>query len=142
MIRLNLRAYFVVGQMVARKMVERKEGAIINISSIGQVLAGPGLTHYCVSKAGVGMLTKSMALELAPYNIRVNAVCPGTVITDMNREDAARPEWVEAQVARLPIRRLGEPADVAGAVVFLAAEQESRMVTGTSIFLDNGKSIW
>jgi glucose 1-dehydrogenase/3-oxoacyl-[acyl-carrier protein] reductase len=139
---INLRAYFVVGQIVARKMVAQGGGAIINISSVGQSLAGRALAHYCVSKAGVGMLTKAMALELAPYGIRVNAVCPGTVITDLNRNDASRPEWVESQLARLAVPRLGNPEDVAGAVVFLAADQESRMAIGTSIYLDSGKSIW
>jgi NAD(P)-dependent dehydrogenase (short-subunit alcohol dehydrogenase family) len=141
-IDVNLRGYFVVGQTVARRMVAQGGGAIVNISSVGQKLAGRNVAHYCVSKAGVGMLTKAMALELAPHGVRVNAVCPGTVVTDINREDAARPEWVEAQYGRLAVRAMGEPEDVAGAVVFLAAEQESRLAVGTSIYLDNGKSIW
>jgi NAD(P)-dependent dehydrogenase (short-subunit alcohol dehydrogenase family) len=142
MLDVNLRGCFVVGQAVAQRMVAQGGGAIVNISSVGQKLAGRGVAHYCVSKAGVGMLTKAMALELAPHGVRVNAVCPGTVVTDINRADAARPEWVEAQYGRLAVRALGEPEDVAGAVVFLAAEQESRLAVGTSIYLDNGRSIW
>jgi NAD(P)-dependent dehydrogenase (short-subunit alcohol dehydrogenase family) len=82
-----------------------------------------------------------MALELAPHNIRVNAVCPGTVLTDLNRADAARPEWLEAQLARLALPRLGTPEDVAGAVVFLASD-EARLAVGTSLYLDSGRSIW
>jgi NAD(P)-dependent dehydrogenase (short-subunit alcohol dehydrogenase family) len=142
MLDTNLRACFVVSQVVARRMVAQGGGTIVNVSSVGQALAGRGLAHYCVSKAGVGMLTKAMALELAPYGVRVNAVCPSTVVTDLNRADAARPEWVEGQVARLAVPRLGEPEDVAGAVVFLAAEEESRMAVGTCLFLDHGRSIW
>ena len=141
MLDINLRSYFVVSQQVARRMVAQGGGTIINVSSVVQAVVGRGIAHYCVSKAGVGMLTKAMAVELAPYHVRVNAVCPGTIVTDLNRADAARPEWVEAQVSRLAVPRLGEPEDVAGAVVFLAAEQESRMAVGTCIFLDNGRSI-
>ena len=88
------------------------------------------------------MLTQAMALELAPLGVRVNAVCPGTVITDLNRADAERPEWVLSQQARQAVSRLGEPEDVAAAVVFLAADQESRMAVGTSLYLDHGRSIW
>ena len=142
MLDVNLRACFLVGQTVARQMVAQGGGAIVNVSSVAQALAGRNAAHYCVSKAGLGMLTKAMALELAPYNIRVNAVCPGTIITDLNRADAERPEWVERQLGRLAVPRFGEPEDVAGAVVFLAAEQESRMAVGASLFLDYGKSIW
>jgi NAD(P)-dependent dehydrogenase (short-subunit alcohol dehydrogenase family) len=139
---VNLKGVFLVAQAVAKRMVRQGGGAIINVSSVLQSLAAPGLAHYCISKAGVGMLTKALALELAPHNVRVNAVAPGTIITDLNRGDSQRPEWVQAQVARLARGSLGEPDDLVGAVVFLAAEGESRMAVGTTIFLDNGKSIW
>ena len=142
MLDTNLRATFVVSQRAARRMVAQGGGSIVNISSAAQLIAGRGVAHYAVSKAGVGMLTKAMALELAPLGVRVNAVCPGTVSTDLNRPDADQPEWVAAQHARLAVPRLGAPDDVAGAVVFLAAEQESRMAVGTMIYLDHGKSIW
>ena len=142
MLDANLRGCFVVSQVVARRMAEQGGGTIVNVSSVAQKLAARNVAHYCVAKAGVGMLTRAMALELARYNVRVNAVCPGTVITDMNREDAASPEWLAAQHSRQVVPRVGEPEDVAGAVVFLASEQESRMAVGTSIYLDHGKSIW
>jgi glucose 1-dehydrogenase len=142
MLDVNLRACFVVGQTVARRMVAQGGGTIVNVSSIAQKLAGRGVAHYCVSKAGVGMLTKAMALELAPHHVRVNAVCPATVLTDLNRADAERPEWLDAQYARQVVPRLGEPDEVAAAVVFLAADRESRLAVGTSLYLDNGKGIW
>src|SRR5215510_13874784 len=84
----NLKGYFLVGQAVARHMVERGiAGTIINTSSAGQLIAAPNLTHYCVAKAGIEMLTKQLALELAPHRIRVNAICPGLIETDLNRAD-------------------------------------------------------
>lgn len=139
----NLKGYFLVGRAVARHMVARKiEGAIVNVSSAVQAAAAPDLTHYAVSKAGVGMLTKQMALELAPYRIRVNAVCPGLVETDLNRADIARAEFRERRLARIPLGAIGAPQDVAGAVVFLASSEEARLVTGASLFVDGGLTIW
>jgi len=138
----NLKGYFLVGQAVARQMVSRNvEGAIVNISSAGQLAAAPNLTHYCVAKAGVEMLTKQMALELAPHRIRVNAVCPGLIETDLNRRDIANPEFRERRLARIPLKTIGVPEDVVGAVIFLAAGSEARLVTGASVFVDGGQTI-
>jgi NAD(P)-dependent dehydrogenase (short-subunit alcohol dehydrogenase family) len=83
-----------------------------------------------------------MALELAPHKIRVNAVCPGLIETDLNRKDIADPAFRERRLARIPLREIGTPADVAGAVVFLASSQEARLVTGASLFIDAGQTIW
>lgn len=139
----NLKGYFLVGQAVARHMVEQKiEGAIVNTSSVGQEVAAPNLTHYCVSKAGIGMLTRQMALELAPYRIRVNAICPGLIETDLNRKDIADPEFRARRLARIPLKEIGVPEDVVGAVVFLASNEEARLVTGASLFIDAGQTIW
>ena len=139
----NLKGYFLVGQAVARHMVERGiAGAIINTSSAGQLIAAPNLTHYCVAKAGIEMLTKQLALELAPHRIRVNAICPGLIETDLNRKDIAEPVFRERRLARIPLREIGVPDDVVGAVVFLAATPESRLVTGASVFIDGGQTIW
>ena len=139
---VNLKGYFLVGQAVARHMVEAgTRGAIVNVSSAGQAAAGPDLTHYCVSKAGVGMLTKQMALELAPHGIRVNAIAPGLIETDLNRADIARDEFREGRLARIPLRLIGTPDDVVGAVVYLASNDEARLVTGTSLFVDAGQMI-
>ena len=115
---------------------------IINTSSAGQAVAAPNLTHYCVAKAGIEMLTKQLALELAPHRIRVNAICPGLIETDLNRADIADPAFRERRLARIPLRQIGVPDDVVGAVVFLAATPESRLVTGASLFIDGGQTIW
>ncbi|MYL06061.1 MAG: SDR family oxidoreductase, partial [Gemmatimonadales bacterium] len=98
--------------------------------------------HYCVSKAGVEMLTKQMALELSPHGIRVNAVAPGLIETDLNRADIARDEFRERRLARIPLGKIGAPDDVVGAVVYLASNEEARLVTGASLFIDAGQTIW
>ena len=140
---VNLKGYFLVGQAVARRMVETgTPGAIVNVSSAGQAVAGPNLAHYCVSKAGVEMLTKEMALELAPHRIRVNAVAPGLIETDINRADIAQDTFREGRLARIPLGLIGAPDDVAGAVVFLASNDEARLMTGASVFVDGGQTIW
>lgn len=140
---VNLKGYFLVGQAVARRMVDAETpGAIVNVSSAGQAVAGPNLAHYCVSKAGVAMLTKEMALELAPHNIRVNAVAPGLIETDINRADIAQDAFREGRLARIPLGLIGAPDDVAGAVVFLASNDEARLMTGASVFVDGGQTIW
>jgi glucose 1-dehydrogenase len=139
----NLKGYFLVGQAVAGHMVGREiAGAIINMSSAGQIVAAPNLTHYCVAKAGIEMLTKQMALELAPHKIRVNALAPGLIETDLNRQDIADPAFRERRMARIPLQLIGVPEDLVGAVMFLANEEESRLVTGASIFIDGGQTIW
>ena len=142
-LNVNLKGYFLVGQAVARGMVKADiPGAIVNVSSAGQAVAAPNLTHYCVSKAGVEMLTKQMALELAPHKIRVNAIAPGLIETDMNREDIAQDDFRERRLARIPLREIGVPEDLMGAVLFLASNDEARLVTGASVFIDAGQTIW
>jgi len=140
---VNLKGYFLVGQAVARRMVEAEtRGAIVNVSSAGQAVAAPNLTHYCVAKAGVEMLTKQMALELAPHKIRANAIAPGLIETDLNRADIARDEFRERRLARIPLKEIGVPEDLVGAVVFLASNEEARLVTGATLFIDAGQTIW
>ena len=139
----NLKGYFLVGQAAARRMAARgAEGAVVNVSSAGQAVASPNLAHYCVSKAGVEMLTKQMALELAPHRIRVNAISPGLIETDMNRRDIADPAFRERRMARIPLQEIGAPEDLVAAVVFLASNHEARLVTGASLFIDGGQTIW
>ena len=140
---VNLKGYFLVAQAVARRMVEDgTPGAIVNVSSAGQAVAAPNLTHYCVSKAGVEMLTKQMALELAPHKIRVNSIAPGLIETDMNRADIAQEDFRARRLARIPLREIGEPDDLVGAVVYLASNDEARLVTGATLFIDAGQTIW
>ena len=138
----NLHAAFVVGQAVARRMVTHKvKGRIINIASTSSRIAGPGLTHYCVSKAGVTMLTKQMALELAEHGIQVNEVNPGLIETDLTHDHLQDPARRRSRLSRIPLQRIGSPEDVAGAVLFLASRDASLM-TGASIYVDGGVTVW
>ena len=85
---------------------------------------------------------KQMALELAPHRIRVNAIAPGLIETDLNRSDIQDPAFRERRLARIPLKEIGVPEDVVGAVVFLASNEEARLVTGASVFIDAGQTIW
>lgn len=137
----NLKGAFLIGQAVARQMVSQGGGGkIINISSLNQFNAGVNVAHYAVSKAGVGMLTKAMALELAPYDIRVNAIAPGLIETDMNRRDIARDEFREGRLARIPLKLIGRPDDLVGIAVLLASD-DARLITGATFSVDGGAGI-
>jgi NAD(P)-dependent dehydrogenase (short-subunit alcohol dehydrogenase family) len=135
---VNLKGVFLVSQAVARHMVERGDGGrIIAISSISSMVGGTQQAHYCASKAGINLLMKSMALSLAPYQITCNAVLPGTVETDINREalsDAALRQRLEQGT---PLGRLGQPKDIVGAVLFLASPAAS-WITGSLLVVDGG----
>jgi glucose 1-dehydrogenase len=138
---VNLKGYFLVGQAVAKQMVEQNTGgAIVNISSNNQERAATLLTHYNVSKAGVAMLTKTMANELAQYRIRVNNVAPGLTETDINRKDIANKEWRDARLARIPLKIVAKPEDLTGAVLFLASE-DAKLITGSTVWVDAGATI-
>ncbi len=138
----NLKGYFLVGQAVATSMVKDGiHGSIVNISSVLQTVTAPNLTHYSVTKAGVGMLTKQMALELAPENIRVNGVAPGLISTDMNSKDLANNQFKDLVLNDIPLGKIGMPEDIAGSVVFLCSNQEAGLITGTTIFIDGGRSL-
>lgn len=137
----NLKGSFLIGQAVARQMVAQGDGGkIINISSLNQFNAGLNVAHYAVSKAGVGMLTKAMALELAPHDIRVNAIAPGLIETDMNRHDIARDEFREGRLARIPLKLIGRPDDLVGIAVLLASD-DARLITGATFSIDAGAGI-
>jgi NAD(P)-dependent dehydrogenase (short-subunit alcohol dehydrogenase family) len=139
---LNVRAAFVVAQTAVRKMLEapnRREcgGAIVNISSQMGRVAAPLRTVYCMTKHAVEGLTKAMAVELAPLNIRVNAVAPTFIDTPMTAPFLAKPEFRDWVTSRIPLGRLGTPAEVAAAVVFLASPASS-LITGASLAVDGG----
>lgn len=140
MLAVDLKSVFLVSQAVAREMASRGGGAIVNVTSIRAHSAIPGLSHYQAAKAGVEMLTRSMALELAPHGIRVNAIEPGSVETDMARARPMAPEVREERLKRMPLGRFGQPEDLAGAAVFLASE-ESAYVTGSVIKVDGGQTL-
>ena len=137
----NLKGTFLIGQAVARQMVAQGDGGkIINISSLNQFNAGLNVAHYAVSKAGVGMLTKAMALELAQHDIRVNAIAPGLIETDMNRQAIARDEFREGRLARIPLKLIGRPDDLVAIAVLLASD-DARLITGATFSIDGGAGI-
>ena len=140
-IEVNLKGFFLCAQAAARQMVSQGDGGvIINMSSAGETLAGRDLAHYCVAKGGVRMLTRQLAFELAPFKIRANAIAPGLIETDMNRSDLAQPEFREYRLSMIPLGIIGVPEDIVGAAVFLASD-DSRMATGSTIYLDAGQTI-
>lgn len=135
---INLKGAFLCSQAVARVMVKAKTaGKIVNIASVNAQVAGAGLAHYCASKGGLGMLTKVIALELAPYKINVNAVAPGIIETPLTASSLGDPERRQALMRRVPWKRVGQPEDIANAVIFLASDQAD-FITGTTLFVDGG----
>jgi 3-oxoacyl-[acyl-carrier protein] reductase len=137
-IEINLTGMFFVAQAVCKKMVERKKGVVVNMGSKNSLDGEAGYAHYNASKGGVVMLTKTMALELAQHNIRVNAVCPGYIQTPMSMEIDS-PEFVKNFVDRyIPLNRTGKVEDIAPAFLFLASE-ESSFMTGQIMIIDGGQ---
>ena len=137
---INLKGYFLVAKAVAKEMVKRKSGSIINIASIamGQTGVGfPALVHYCASKGGIVAITEAMALELAPYNIRVNAISPGAIETPMIDPLKKDPKILEGTLAKIPLHRVGKPEEVSNLVLFLASDTSSYM-TGSDVVIDGG----
>jgi L-rhamnose 1-dehydrogenase len=137
---VNLKGYFLCSQAVARVMVERGvKGRIIAVSSISAEFGGSQQAHYCASKAGINLLVKSMAISLGPYGITCNAVLPGTVETDINRDQLADPEVRAYWSRRAPLGRVGVPEDITGPVVFFASD-DSAWCTGSLLIVDGGVS--
>ena len=139
-ININLRGYFLCAQACAKEMAKQKSGVIVNIASVamGQVGVGmPALAHYCASKGGIVAMTEALALELASFNIRVNAISPGAIDTPMTEALKADPKMMEAILARIPLRRMGKPEEVSNLVLFLASD-ESSYVTGSTVVIDGG----
>lgn len=138
---VNLKGYFLCSQAVARVMVEKGvKGRIIAVSSISAEFGGSQQAHYCASKAGINLLIKSMAISLGPHGITCNAVLPGTVETDINREALSDPEVRDYWVKRGPIGGLGQPEDIAGPVLFFASD-DSAWCTGSMLVVDGGTSV-
>lgn len=137
-IDVNLKGTFLVGQRCARLMKEQQGGAIVNIASIAaQVVRREGFSAYNASKAGVQALTKGMAAALGPFNVRVNAVGPGPIRTNMTADRMAQPGGESSLLTGVIRRRIGVPEDVAAAIAFLASE-EAEFVTGTTLYVDGG----
>jgi L-rhamnose 1-dehydrogenase len=138
---VNLKGYFLCSQAVAKIMVEQGvKGRIIAVSSISSEFGGSSQAHYCASKAGINLLIKSMAISLGPHGITCNAVLPGTVETDINREALADPEVRDYWSRRAPLGRIGSPEDVTGPVLFFASD-DSNWCTGSMLVVDGGTSV-
>jgi NAD(P)-dependent dehydrogenase (short-subunit alcohol dehydrogenase family) len=138
-IDINLRGVFVATQLAARVMVEHKiAGAIVNMSSINAQVAIPAIPAYCASKGGVMQLTKVAALALAKNNIRVNAVGPGSIDTEMMAGVNANPEAFKAAMSRTPLGRAGDAREIGDVVAFLCSKKAS-YITGETIYVDGGR---
>jgi NAD(P)-dependent dehydrogenase (short-subunit alcohol dehydrogenase family) len=142
-LRVNLKGTFLAGQAVARRMVEQvkaggRPGVIVNMSSVNAVFAIANQVPYSASKGGINQLTKVMALALAPHGIRVNAIGPGSIMTDMlasvNKDKAAK----NRLLSRTPLGRIGDPSEIAAIAAFLASDDAS-YITGQTIYADGGR---
>jgi NAD(P)-dependent dehydrogenase (short-subunit alcohol dehydrogenase family) len=138
-IDVNLKGAFLVGQAVARAMVASGGGAIVNMSSVNGVLTIPTIASYNVSKGGVDQLTRVMALALAERGVRVNAVAPGTIATELAKNAVLGSEAATQRImSRTPMKRLGEPGEIAEVVAFLLSDAASYL-TGEIVYADGGR---
>jgi len=143
-IAVDLTGPFVCSREAVKHMEKQrypKGGCIINISSVHQIIPKPHYVPYATSKAGIEMMTKTMALELAKDNIRANVVAPGAIETDMNRELKNNKDLREKVLKQIPIQRIGNPEEVANVVEFLASNKAS-YVTGTTFYVDGGMTLY
>ena len=146
LIDVNLTGVFLCNQAVAPILMKQRSGSIVNISSMAGKTSWPASAEYSASKSGVIGLTRSVAMELAPYGATVNAVCPGNTLTEMVRSVAATvgpqdgmtaEEWLQLRASECPMKRMAEPWEIAGMVAFLASA-DSRYLTGQAIEVDGG----
>lgn len=138
----NLKGSFFAAQAAARHMVERGEGGrIINVGSQAGVVGIEERSAYCASKGGTTLLTKVLAIELAPHGITANTVAPTFIATELTRTTLEDPAWRERVLSRIPLGKVGEVEDVAAAVVYLASPA-ARMVTGHTLLVDGGWTAW
>jgi NAD(P)-dependent dehydrogenase (short-subunit alcohol dehydrogenase family) len=133
----NLKGCFLFSQAVGRIMAARKSGAIVNIGSQLGDVARPNRVHYSTSKGGIKILTKALAVDLASYGIRVNAVAPGPVETEMAKPALSDPDLKSKILDHIPLGRVGQTHDIRGAVVFLVSDAAS-YITGVTLHVDGG----
>jgi NAD(P)-dependent dehydrogenase (short-subunit alcohol dehydrogenase family) len=133
----NLKGYFVLSKLVGKIMRDQKSGNIINISSAGGVSPAEGLGPYCISKAGINMLTKQMALEMGPYNVRVNAIAPRFVKTEFSKALWTNEELMEAEYKLTPLKVMATPDEIAQTALYLASTATNYM-TGHVLVMNGG----
>jgi NAD(P)-dependent dehydrogenase (short-subunit alcohol dehydrogenase family) len=134
----NLTGSFTVAKLVGAHMVERGSGSIVNIASIGALVGYPGSVGYQASKGAIVQMTKTLAVEWGPHNVRVNAIAPGHIATELvQKQWEVEPQLKDFFLSRTPLGRLGDPADIANAAVFLASDA-ARMITGHVLVVDGG----
>jgi len=135
---VNLKGVFFATQSFVRQLrTAKRPGKIINISSVHEELPFPHFTSYCMSKGGIKMMTRNLAIELAPLGITVNSVAPGAIETPINKSLLQDQQKLSALLANIPLNRLGQPSDVAEVVAFLASAKAD-YITGTTLFVDGG----
>lgn len=136
----NLKGYTMLSQFAGKIMVEQGGGKIVNVSSVGGVTPDNGLGLYCISKAGIIMLTRAMAKELGPDNIRVNALAPGVVQTKFSKALWSNESLMQQEMQHTPLNRIAQPEEAARVVLFLVSDASS-YITGQTIVMDGGGSI-
>jgi glucose 1-dehydrogenase len=135
---VNMKGLFFTTQAFVRHLMETKRpGKIINMSSVHEELPFPHFTAYCMSKGGVKMMTRNLAVELAPFDITVNAIAPGAIETPINARLLHDPAKLQKLLEKIPLKRLGKPSDVASVAAFLASS-DADYITGTTIIADGG----
>jgi len=135
---INLKGVFFATQAFVQHLMEiKRPGKIINMSSVHEELPFPHFAPYCMSKGGMKMLTRNLAIELAPFGITINSIAPGAIHTPINTKLLNDPMKLNVLLGNIPLKRLGKPDDVAGAVAFLASS-DADYITGTTVFVDGG----
>jgi gluconate 5-dehydrogenase len=137
---INLTGAFLMCQEVGRRMVRRRSGSIVNVSSVVSLVGRKGLSAYSATKGGLSQLTRTLALEWAPYNVRVNAIGPGFIRTPLTRPLFENPGFLEEVERLVPLKRVGLPEDLVGVVMILCSRAGS-YITGQTIYIDGGWSI-
>jgi glucose 1-dehydrogenase len=137
-LNVNLKGVFFVTQAFVRHLMQTKRGGkVINISSVHEELPFPHFAPYCMSKGGMRMMTRDLAIELAPFGITINSIAPGAIETPINTKLLQDPAKLKGLLGNIPLNRLGKPQDVAGVAAFLASSDADYM-TGTTVFADGG----
>jgi glucose 1-dehydrogenase len=141
-IDVDLTGAFLCAQRAARLMVQAQTGgSIVNISSVHQIIPWGGYAHYCAAKAGLDMMSKTLALELATEKVRVNTIAPGAIQTPINKEVWSNPEMMKDLLRKIPTERMGQTEEIASVVAFLCSDEASYM-TGSTLFVDGGMTLY